>query len=1037
MSAGDTVLWTADPRDAALPTGAWTANAAAGSHATLSREEDGALRFAFSLAGHGAWAIARRAVRVALPAHYRISVRLRGEGAPAELQLKLVDAGGTNVWWWRHRDFTPSAAYERLVLHPARLRFAWGPRSGGDPDALGAIELAVASDVGAAGTWWIEDLRIEARAAPTGPLAARSVRASSAAPGHDPERVLTLAGAGWRPEPGDREPWLELDLGEARDWGGLVVGFANGTPPTRLRVLGSDDGSTWTPLAENPAVTTREWLRTGESDARFVRLVLPDGLGGAVREVSLVPIELALSPVRFASAAAQRAPRGWFPRHLVGEHAYWAVVGADGDEKKGLLGADGALEVEAEGFSLEPFLRIQDRLVTWADVESRPGLESDALPIPSVTWEDPDVRLGITAFVAGAPGSSTLIARYTATNRRPATGDVRLLVAVRPFQVTPEWQGLNLSPALSPIRSLRRVGAAIEAELAGDGAGRARRVIALTPPDAVGAAPAQAGVGAFLESPLPPLERVDDPLGFAEAAFAFDLRIAPGESETVVVAVPLHGATPEPPTDLSRTDAAAWGAARLAETAAYWHARLARIPIALPPVAAPFRESLRASVAWILVNREGPRIQPGPRCYRRSWIRDGALTGTALAELGFAEEALDFARWYAPHQGADGRVPCAVDRSGIDRAVEHDSHGQLAWLITELWQLTGDDAFLNELWPHARCACDAIAALRAERTGAAFRGDPRFGLLPESISHEGYSSQPVHSYWDDFFALRALADAASAAAALGDDAARERFSNERDALRRDVHVSVADTIERHRLDILPGSVELGDFDPTSTAIAFDPCGEATRLPRAALERTFERYWDEHEARRRSESLADAYTAYEIRNAVALQRLGRRDRALALLAALIEDQRPTGWRQWPEVSTRDPRTPRFLGDLPHGWIASSFLRSVRRLVVDEDRDAGVLVLGAGVPEAWLRDGDGVRVARLPTLFGALDLHYRAESERRVRMRLGGACRPPGGIVLVSPFSMPLRTVEIDGRPGAAGDPGLVALRDVPREVVLEV
>ena len=31
-----------------------------------------------------------------------------------------------------------------------------------------------------------------------------------------------------------------------------------------------------------------------------------------------------------------------------------------------------------------------------------------------------------------------------------------------------------------------------------------------------------------------------------------------------------------------------------------------------------------------------------------------------------------------------------------------------------------------------------------------------FGLLPESISHEGYSSKPMHSYWDDFFALQGL-----------------------------------------------------------------------------------------------------------------------------------------------------------------------------------------------------------------------------------------------------------------------------------------
>ena len=37
---------------------------------------------------------------------------------------------------------------------------------------------------------------------------------------------------------------------------------------------------------------------------------------------------------------------------------------------------------------------------------------------------------------------------------------------------------------------------------------------------------------------------------------------------------------------------------------------------------------------------------------------------------------------------------------------------------------------------------------------------PFYGLLPQSISHEGYSAKPMHSYWDDFFALRGFKDAA-------------------------------------------------------------------------------------------------------------------------------------------------------------------------------------------------------------------------------------------------------------------------------------
>jgi hypothetical protein len=230
------------------------------------------------------------------------------------------------------------------------------------------------------------------------------------------------------------------------------------------------------------------------------------------------------------------------------------------------------------------------------------------------------------------------------------------------------------------------------------------------------------------------------------------------------------------------------------------------------------------------------------------------------------------------------------------------------WGVAEVFRLTGDRAFLRELWPYARKAAAAITVLRAQRTGDAWRGTACFGLLPESISHEGYAASPVHAYWDDFFAVRALADATELARVLGDAESTARFAGERDAMRADLVASIAATMKQHGIDYLPGSVELGDFDPTSTAIAFDPAARRGGCARAALERSFERYWQEFEARRRGE--AAAYTPYEIRNATALLRLGWKARALELLGWLVEEQRPPAWRQWPEVSTRDPREPRF-------------------------------------------------------------------------------------------------------------------------------
>ena len=313
----------------------------------------------------------------------------------------------------------------------------------------------------------------------------------------------------------------------------------------------------------------------------------------------------------------------------------------------------------------------------------------------------------------------------------------------------------------------------------------------------------------------------------------------------------------------------------------------------------------------------------------------------------------------------------------------------------ELWRLTGDRTVLDELWPHALRAADAIAVLRAQRMTDAQRGQACWGLLPESISHEGYSSRPVHSFWDDFFAVLGLADAAEAAEALGDAATARRLAVLRDDMRRDLHAAIRRAIADHGLSVIPGSVELGDFDPTSTAIAFDPCDEWRRLPADALRATFDRYWDEFEARRDGTRVADAYTPYEVRTAAALVGLGQRDRALALLDWLIADQRLVAWRQWPEIAWRDVRAPRFLGDLPHGWVASSFVRTVRRLVVWEDRDAAALMLAAGIPAAWVREAPGVRVDDLPTRWGPISFAMTAPAADRRRAGLRGADRVAAG------------------------------------------
>jgi hypothetical protein len=412
----------------------------------------------------------------------------------------------------------------------------------------------------------------------------------------------------------------------------------------------------------------------------------------------------------------------------------------------------------------------------------------------------------------------------------------------------------------------------------------------------------------------------------------------------------------------------------------------------------------------------------------------------ALLRGGCADEARDYLRWYARYQREDGFVPCAVDASGADPLPEYDSQGQLVYAIAEHFRLTGDRGLLAELWPAALRSISFIESLRARRLVPELRSGGRrawYGLLPESVSHEGYLAQPVHSYWDDFWALRGLKDAAAMAEVLGEGEEARRLAALRDDFRATLLGSLAATMAERGIDYLPGSVEWADMDPTATAGALAPIGELHHLPPAAVARTFERYLERFRQLRRGEADWVQYSPYEIRIVGALVRLGWRDSAHELLSFFLGDRRPLAWNQWPEIAWRDPRSPAHLGDLPHTWIAAEYMLAFQSLLAFEREEDDALVLAAGLPLAWLPPDSEVRVEGLPTYYGRLSYALRREGTSRFRLSVSGGLRaPPGGIVVRPPLSRPIARIRDEGASAAASDAGSVTLRCAPAELIVE-
>jgi hypothetical protein len=967
----------------------WTAAPSDGVSLALAQGEGvqgQSLRLDFDFHDGAGYAVARKELPFDLPENYEISFRVRGEAPVNNFEIKLIDPTGENVWWVNKRNFAFPREWTEVRLKKRHIQFAWGPIGGGEIRKVAALEFAVTAGTGGKGFILIDEL---------------TLRGLPPARPYDRTPVIAASPEG-----------LSLDFLESREYGGLAIDWAPERFASRYEVQISDDGRAWKTIhTVDGSNGGRDHLFLPETESRHLRLRFLEGSG--TPRIDVKPLDFSTSPEAFFLAIAKEAPRGAWPRWLTGEQSYWTIVGVPGDAAEGMFNEDGMLESGKGGFSVEPFLWMNDRLVTWNDARTTQALVDGYLPIPSVTWaitsDNGDLTLEVTAYATGEPGASSLGTRYRVQNRGKTEARPRLYLAIRPLQVNPAWQFLGNPPGgMSQIREIAHADGMITVN--GD-----RKVIA-PPPSGFGAATFDQGaITDFLaRGQLPEAQRVSDSFGYASGALAYDLKLGPGETRDVEIAIPLHvgdaGSETQSPRDAHahaqphaqgshpglRDVTPSRGSGLLDQAIRDWRSELDRVDIRIP-AAEPFVQTLKSTLAYILINQDGPAIQPGSRSYERSWIRDGALTATSLLRLGHGKEAREFLAWYAPYQFENGKVPCCVDYRGADPVPEHDSHGELLHLAAQVHRFTCDRELIERLWPNAQGAVRYIDELRQQRRTAEYRTPeklPYFGLLPESISHEGYSDKPVHSYWDDFFGLRGLEDAVDLARALGKTAEAERWAVIRDEFRTDLLASFRRTIDLHKLDTLPASVEKGDFDPTSTSIGVAPGGLLEDLPQAELRQTFERYYRESIARRDGTRNWENYTPYELRTIRTLLRLGWNERAHELLDFFMKDRRPAAWNHWAEVVWREPRINKFIGDMPHTWVGSEFIHSFLDLLAYVRDSDEALVLGAGLRPEW----NEVSVRGLQTEYGPLEYTVTPEGNG-VRYRIAaGLTMPPSGIAV---------------------------------------
>ncbi|NWG27432.1 MAG: discoidin domain-containing protein [Ignavibacteriaceae bacterium] len=931
--------------------------------------------------------------------NFEFTFYIKAESPSNNFEIKFIDSTGNNVWWVNNRNYDFPKDWKKIKIKKRHIHFAWGPTTDQSLKRIDRIEFTIASVVGGKGTIWIDDLKFEKLPAETDFYPQPSISASSFVNNHSPDLMLDSNASSYWESEGVKEQNVFIDFKTRREFGGLMIGWEKGLQAKSFDILLSEDGKNWEQVYSVSSNKSQvSFIRLPEAEARFLKINLVESHSAesfGIREIEFLDVKSSLTVNDFLLYAASTNSSHWtdFPRYISKTASYWTVVGVNSDVIEALMNEDGMVEVEKAGFSIEPLIKYGD-VYNWARDRQHQYLEDNYLPIPNVKWDPVSaVSLNVKAFASGdANKSSVLYLKYSLKNTSEKNVKVgEFYLVIRPFQVNPYYQFLNLEGGVGKINSIKEGNGRIYVN-------EEKVILPVTPYNSFGASSFDEGnIAYFLrERKLPLNKSVVDPTNLASGVLQYDFNLKPGEEKVIYLTIPFYGEETLP----ENLDANVIEE-KFQETKNFWKTKVNHINFNLPESADKIINTWKSNLAYILINRDKAGIQPGSRSYERSWIRDGSLTSSALLKSGIVSEVKEFIDWYTAHQYENGKVPCVVDSRGPDPVPENDSHGEMIYLIKEYFNFTKDTTFLRSKNENVLGAVDYIESLIAERSTEHFKSGndsirAYYGLVTESISHEGYSAKPMHSYWDNFFTMKGLKDAVEIQRILGEKENFERIKKIRDSFEENLYYSLMLAMNVRGIDYIPGCVELGDFDATSTTIALTPCNELNNLPKPQVFNTFDKYYEFFKNRRDNKIDWVNYTPYENRLIGSFIYLDEPERAHELIKFFLNDQRPQGWNHWAEVVWKDSRAPKFIGDMPHTWVGSDFINAIRSMFVYESEYDSSLVLGAALYQDWIDSPNGMSIENLPTYYGELSYSIKKENNEYHFSIYGDVKLPKGGI-----------------------------------------
>lgn len=366
---------------------------------------------------------------------------------------------------------------------------------------------------------------------------------------------------------------------------------------------------------------------------------------------------------------------------------------------------------------------------------------------------------------------------------------------------------------------------------------------------------------------------------------------------------------------------------------------------------------------------DGETITPGPSTYHAFWFRDATYLINGLDKLGFHKESERILLTYPSRQRQSGFF--------LSQRGEWDSNGQAIWTLAEHYRLTHNKNFLKKVGSSIARGAKWIAYKR--RTNMYLAAGYR-GLMPPGLSAEHFGLDDYY-YWDDFWSLAGLRDAAFTAQNLGKDA--KNFENAYKQLDASVEESLRYVESRLAKKIMPISPSRRmDSAAIGCLAAYYPC----RLIEANDQRLLNTIDFLEE-----KCFINGGFFHDVNHAgfgtyltihIAQCYIGNRSqKAVDIMNWILSVMSSTF--TWPEAI--HPRTlGGTIGDGHHGWAAADFILMIRNMLFLEENKR--LVITPVIPLSWLKKKEKIVVRQAPTYFGQLDFTVDIDTPNDLTLNL---------------------------------------------------